>query len=398
MKDLPIIMLWKNNYINKYTLKGEYILLPNKDLNKGVTNNDNFIGSRAYTFLDSYVYMKNRSYNALYEKNKEILKIENDAIQTNSPKILYNAFIEQMRILDSVIVRIRDFTVRIRDDVEQSIDKLMPSTIELDNFQNSLDKITLMPRFKYVKYKITPIKYTNVIQFYNLYKNEIKEFCEIKDSISNLEKPLLHGRATEYLINTAMTYTNYSDSLLEMEEIKIMSKEKLIKILSFFQKKGELKMIIGQDFKTFQFYLKQYHILSKMTECIKPTITPDNQICINVDGSKYILSFNDYLVLYKHFSAMTKYMLDIINYYNSKFFNKIYAIQSNIELYRSIMRDVVDYANNKDAEIINESVYNDLYGMINGNTQADELLIDDTSDSEEDETLKSDSIDEDVIT
>ena len=52
-------------------------MLPNINM-KPNTGNNSIIGSRAYTFLDSYVYMKNQRYNAKYQKNKEILAIENN--------------------------------------------------------------------------------------------------------------------------------------------------------------------------------------------------------------------------------------------------------------------------------------------------------------------------------
>lgn len=363
-------------------------MLPNKNLNKGVTNTSNFVGSRAYTFIDSYVNMKNRNYNALYEKNKNIFKLENKAINTYSPKLLYDAFVEQMRILDSVVVRILDFTIRIREEVENNIASIMPSNQEIAEFSSALDKTTFLPMIKYVKYNIEPIEYTNLTQFFNLYKNEIKEFCSIKDMTANVNTPLLHSKATNFLTNTAAFYANNNDSLLDMEEIKVMTKQRLQKILTFFQKKNTIVSNVRNDFKTFQFYLKQYKILHMMTECIKPIIISYNQIDIDqinieVDSKRYLITFNDYIVLYKHFSAICKYLLDIINYYNNKFFNKIYAIQSNIEVYKSIMRDVIGYANTKDTDDLNESAFNDLYGMINGNSEADELLIDDTSDSED---------------
>ena len=47
-------------------------MIPNVKVKPNISNTNSIIGSRAYTFLDSYVYMKNQRYNAFYEKNKEI--------------------------------------------------------------------------------------------------------------------------------------------------------------------------------------------------------------------------------------------------------------------------------------------------------------------------------------
>ena len=356
----------------------------NMNLTKGSTSTNNFVGSRAHTFIDSYIYMKNRNYNALYEKNKEILLLENDAIKYNSPKILYNAFFEQMKILYTVVYRMRDFSTRIKNDVMQNINLIMPNNTTILEFQYAIDKISLLPKFKYVKYNITPTKYANMTLFFNIFKNEIKEFCEVKDETANLSKPIIHSIATDFLINVTAEYTSFNDTMLEMEEIRIITIQKLINILNFFQRKSEIKHTISEDFKTYDYYLKQYKVLYDMTLLLKPTIE-ENNIIIDLGGKKYKLSFNDYLVLYKHFSAITKYLLDIVNYYNSKFFNKLYAIQSNIEVYRSIMVDVINYSKNEDVDTITETTnsFNDIYGMINGNDAAAEFLMDDVNDYEE---------------
>lgn len=359
-------------------------MIPNQKLHGGAITSPNFAGSRAYTFVDSYIYMKNRNYNALYEKNKEILLMENEAIKTNSIKILYDAFFEQMRILDTVVARMREFALKIKDDVISNVNIIMPDTETMLNFEQAISKIALLPKFKYVKYNIKPTEYADMSIFFNFFKNEIKEYCEIKDETSSISRPLLHSKATKFLTKLAIKYTNYSDSLLELEEIKIMTIQGLTNISNYFQKKYELKQMIVDDFKTYDYYLKQYKVLYNMTMLLKPDIF-GNDAELNINGAKYRLSFNDYLVLYKHFSAMTKYLLDIVNYYNSKFFNKIYGIQSNIEVYRSIMIDVIDYSKNKDVESFNEATnsFNDLYGIINGNDAATELLMDDVNDYEQ---------------
>lgn len=372
----------------------------NQNLSKGMTQSDNFVGSRAYTFVDSYIYMKNKNYNALYEKNKEILMLENDAIKYGSPKILYNAFFEQMRILDSVVARMKDFSIRIKDDVLSNINLIMPDNDLIEEFEESIDKIALIPKFKYVKYNIRSTKYADMAVFFNMFRNEIKEFCEIKDQSASISKPLLHGIATKFLTNIAIKYTNYNDSVLEIEEIKIVTIQKLIDILNFFQKKSQIKQIITEDFKTYDYYLRQYKVLYNITVLLEPTID-GNDILINVQGKKYKLTFNDYIALYKHFSAISKYLLDIVNYYNSKFFNKLYAIQSNIEVYKNIMQDVIDYAKNKDVDTINETTnsFNDIYGMINGNSAAMDFLMDDVNDYEDiiDDENESDNMQPDEV-
>lgn len=373
----------------------------NQNLSKGMTQSDNFVGSRAYTFVDSYIYMKNKNYNALYEKNKEILMLENDAIKYGSPKILYNAFFEQMRILDSVVARMKDFSLRIKGDVISNINLIMPDNDLILEFEESIDKVALLPKFKYVKYNIKSTKYADMAMFFNMFRNEIKEFCEIKDESAAISKSLLHGIATKFLTNVAMKYTNYNDSVLELEEIKIVTLQKLINILNFFQKKSQIKQTISEDFKTYDYYLRQYKVLYEITILLEPIIE-GNDIIIEVQGKKYKLTFNDYLVLYKHFSAIAKYLLDIVNYYNSKFFNKLYAIQSNIEVYRNIMRDVVNYAKNEEIDIISETTnsFNDMYDMINGNDAAAEFLMDDVNDYEDtidDENEQPDNIESDTI-
>ena len=115
------------------------------------------------------------------------------------------------------------------------------------------------------------------------------------------------------------------------------------------------------------------------------------------------MTFNDYLILYKHISAMVKYLLEIVNLYNSKFFNKIYAMQTNIQVYKSIMDDVILYVHNKEREITNKDEtdvdfignnmvessyefmdqYKSVYDLINGNDEADMLLLDNSEDNEE---------------
>ena len=45
-----------------------------------------------------------------------------------------------MRILDSVVVRMRESSLRIKDDVLNTINLIMPSTSDIQRFEDALDK------------------------------------------------------------------------------------------------------------------------------------------------------------------------------------------------------------------------------------------------------------------
>lgn len=326
-------------------------MLPNIKIKPNVSTTNSIIGSRAYTFLDSYVYMKNQRYNAMYEKNKEILAIENNAISLKSASILHSAFNEQAKILDSIVLRIRNFTMRIKPDILENINLLIPSNSALTEFELAIAEVSDIPRMKYVKYDINPIKYENMASFLNLYRQEIKYFTDIKTQTVNKTNPFIRDRATQYLIDTAMQHANVSTELLEMENIRILNYSKLKSISHFFIHKTEFTSVINRDFKTFLFYLRQYSKLRDLVAEMDPIEQRDGSVLLK-NASKSI-SFNDYFVLYKHFADMIKYMIKIISYHEQQFFNKIYALQGNIESYASIVNEVLDYKEKK--ESLNES-------------------------------------------
>ena len=324
-------------------------MLPNVSIKPNISTSQSIIGSRAYTFLDSYVYMKNQRYNAFYEKNKQILAIENNAISIKSANVLYNAFMEEARMLDSIVIRIRNFALRIKPDVIENINILVPDYETISLFDNAISTNQDIPRMKYIHYDIKPIVYENMASFINLYRMEINTFTSIKTQTANKGNPFIKDKAAKYLINTAMQHANSATELLEMESIKIMNLSKLKSISEFFKHKNKFISTITRDFKTFQFYLRQYSGLREITSLMKPTEMSNGNVLVN--GSSKPITFNDYFVLYKHFNSMIRYMINIISYHEQQFFNKIYALQSNIENYISIMNDVIEFnENNKPNE------------------------------------------------
>lgn len=352
-------------------------MLANIKLSPTTNSSNSVIGSRAYTFLDSYIYMKNQKYNAMYEKNKEILAIECNALSLKSANILYNAFTEQCKILDSLIIRVRNFALRIKPDVIENLRLLMPSNSAIDEFLEVISSPADIKRYKYVRYNIKPIKYENMASFMNLYKQEIKYFTDLNTQTMNKEDPFIRNKAAAYLINTAYEHANLNTELLEMENIKIINPAKLKSIYTFFKRKNTYITTVNQDFKTFIFYLRQYSGLRDIITSMRPTETRNELISLNISSGKQI-TFNDYFVLYKHFSSMIKYMIKIIGYHEQQFFNKIYALQNNIESYVSILNDVLDNAKNRDEdneESLHET-FEDVYSLVNGNDQAKQLLND----------------------
>ena len=334
-------------------------MIPNVSIKPNTNNTNSIIGSRAYTFLDSYVYMKNQRYNALYEKNKEILAIENNAISIKSANILYNAFMEEARILDSIVIRIRNFALRIKPDIIENINILIPSMNAINDFDNAISMTPNIPKYKYIHYNISPIMYENMASFINLYKMEINAFTAINTQSVNKDNPFIRDKATQYLIEIAKERSNVNKEMLEMEQIKIINPGRLKNISKFFRHKNQYISTINNDFKTFQFYLRQYSGLREITSLMKPTELRNGDVLLS--GSSKAISFNDYFVLYKHFHAMIKYMISIISYHEQQFFNKIYGLQSNIESYVNIVNEVLDYAEkmnrnkSEEDESLNES-------------------------------------------
>lgn len=328
-------------------------------------SNVNGIVSRSSTFIDSYIYMRNTRYNAMYEKNKEILAIENDAIKSRNAKYLYNAFLEQYRILDTVVTRIRNFTFTVKQDVLNNIEEIFPSSDTIDEYKAAVDRATNIPAFKYIQYNIKPIKYKSMQSFAGMFNLELNELL---DPLRNRNDILANSAATDYLQDILTNYNNYEDGLLKLEEMKVMTSGKLMSVYNFFIKRFRIKHIINSDFKTFQFYLRQYNTFDSMVDKLNPETL--NNGMVKVNGK--IISFNDYVVVYKHFSSMMKYILNIVSYYDSQFFNKIYAIQSNISTYKSIMNYVIDYVNalNNDRE----EPASQAYGIMTESITTDKII------------------------
>ena len=144
-------------------------MIPNKNINPQFNKADDLVSSRAYTFLDSYIYMRNGKYNALYNANKEILAIEREALDKQSAEILYYALTEQTKMLNTVVIRIRNFAQNIRGDVIQNLQTIIPEADEMRKFEEALKASNPYPQ-KVVNYKISPIEYPNMAVFYSLFK------------------------------------------------------------------------------------------------------------------------------------------------------------------------------------------------------------------------------------
>ena len=230
----------------------------------------------------------------------------------------------------------------------ENINILVPSMNAINDFDNVISTTPNIPRYKYIHYKISPIEYENMASFINLYKAEINGFTAINTQSVNKDNPFIRDKATQYLIQTAREKSNVNKEMLEMEEIKILNQGRLKNISNFFRHKSQFISTINKDFKTFQFYLRQYSGLREITSLMKPTELRNGDVLLS--GSNRSISFNDYFVLYKHFHAMIKYMISIISYHEQQFFNKIYGLQSNIESYANIVNEVLDYAEKIDRE------------------------------------------------
>ena len=344
---------------------------------KPIINSD-LSQSRAYTFIDSYIYMRNNKYNALYEKNKNILKIEAEAIREQSASMLYNAFIEQTRILDSTIARIRSFALNIRNDVINSIRAELPDLKELDKFNEYLKDNS--PAIMYTIYKIEPIEYNDMRVFFAKARKELINLIDINTETSNVERPLIHSEASDFLIK-AMSYADYNHGLLTSENIVVMKLSNLVNLTKGFVKGEFMLNKIQKYFTMFDMYLKSYVMLQDLVDMLKPTQIGDRIILKDVRQKS--ISFTDYLVIYKHFVNMVKYMLDIISFYDSKFFNKIYAIQSNIEMYNSLLVSIANAINENATDGILNSDVIDAHKLINGTYQAQLMLYDSANEPKE---------------
>ena len=329
-------------------------MIPNKNINPQFNKADDLVSSRAYTFLDSYIYMRNGKYNALYNANKEILAIEREALDKQSAEILYYALTEQTKMLNTVVIRIRNFAQNIRGDVIQNLQTIIPEADEMRKFEEALKASNPYPQ-KVVNYKISPIEYPNMAVFYSLFKRELKAYADIEDDKAPKDNPFIHTYATKFLIDSAEELAHINVDILSSEEFFITNLPKLIKIKEYFKKKQQIITGINRDFRTFYFYLRQFRMLQKVMATMNPTVMNDGRISV-AGCSKPLNSFSDYLIYYKHYTMMVKYLIDVVSTYDMKFFNKIYAIQSNIEVYRAVINSVVSryqtqMRNNESAEI-----------------------------------------------
>ena len=340
--------------------------------------------------------MKNQRYNALYEKNKEILAIENNAITLKSASVLYNAFMEEAKILDSIVMRIRSFALKIKPDVLENINLLIPATSALDKFDDIISDTTNIPKMIYVYYNIQPITYENIMVFVNLYKRDLKSFINIDPNTGITQDPFHRNDSANYLKEIAMERANTANDLLEMEEVRVITPSKLHSISLFFKQKSRFLSTIVRDFKTFQFYLRQFSRIKELTEAIKPKELVNGNILVgNIDKE---IDFNTYFAIYKHFSAMLRYLINIVAYHESKFYTKIYGLQANIESYTSIINAVLDHTESRNTNkssdnSINEAYYDgyinsdelDAHNLINGNHAAHMLLYDNAEDIREED-------------
>ena len=96
---------------------------------------ESLISSRAYTFMDQYMYARNSRHNVIYDKNKTILEKEHNAIVNKSAFMLYDSFAEQIGVLDTIMVRIRNFTFTIKTDLISNIKQIMPSASQLNDYK-----------------------------------------------------------------------------------------------------------------------------------------------------------------------------------------------------------------------------------------------------------------------
>jgi hypothetical protein len=365
-------------------------MIPDIKFNKTSENIDTVTDSRSYMFLDSYINMRNRNYNALYEKNKETLLMESEAISQKNPFILYSAFLSQLKVLDNIVIRIRNFSIVSQKDILNNINEILPSQEMISIYDIALSSLNIQEPIKVISYDIKPIKYSSVMKLNNLCKIEIDGFCKLKNDKTNYDNPLIFDALTSFVKDNIGNNITNEDSMLLNEQIKIMRPNQYKEISAYFNKRAQIRNTIMMDFKTLYFYLIEFRILQKIADMMRPEIKSENgKEYISIGNNNGKLTFTDYMVLYKHLSSLTKTMLDIVNYYNNRFYNKVYMIQSNITSYKSIMQDVINiYKVRKNKEpsekplseagydgFINSSEY-DGHSLINGNHQANMLLID----------------------
>lgn len=316
---------------------------------KPINRTNSIAGSRSYTFLNSYIYRKNQRYNALYERNKDVLRMENDAIQSKSANLLFDAYKQQVETLDSLVIRIRNYSMLIKPDVMRNIQLLFPTKKETEKFDYAIATYSRFPKMRIIHYDVKPLTYPNMATFMNLYKREIDKYVQVDMESQTTSVPKIYDYTANFLIKESQKQKKSTMELLEMEDIRIIRAHNLPNISVFFKRLNRIQSSINVSFKAFQFYLRQYKKLNEFVQLMKPRQLLNGNVIIG--DAKKAISFNDYFILYKHFTSMIKYMIDIVAYNEAQFFNKIYALQANIESYKSVMDKVNDGIDDDEVDI-----------------------------------------------
>ena len=137
-----------------------------------------------------------------------------------------------------------------------------------------------------------------------MFNQEYRELLNV-DSGSSQTDTLSVGKATNYLIHVMNTYKTVYDGLLAIEKITLCTHSKRMFILNYFKERTQITAMVTRDFRTYQFFLKQFRGFYDMAEKIKPVIKHGLIYLNNKE-----ISFTDYLTIYKHFSSMMKYIVD----------------------------------------------------------------------------------------
>lgn len=336
--------------------------------------------SKAYNYSDSILYMKNRRSNIMYEKNREILEVENDAITNRSPSKLFKAFLLQARMLQVIVYRIREYTFNERPKIIDKISSVLPSNLDIAKFHKALSTFKDIHFLKIAEYEVLPIRYKNMTIFDSLFRKEIQDFCKTKKG-----SILTHSPATDFLKRDLMPLANYNDAMLDTESVRDLQPSELSSMVSSLGMRNSLIQMINNDFKTFWIFLMKFNFFHKTLNMLLPKVE-NNMVVVNTPNCRP-LTFNEYMVLYKHFSAIIKYLIDIVNLYETTFFNKIFAIQSNIASYKSIMYDVISYSN-ENLKTVSESFDGVVDNNINGLNQANMFVYSDSIEDISEEELK----------
>ena len=367
-------------------------MLPSVTLNKAAEN-PNLIGSRAYTFLDAYAHERNYRYNFMYEQYKEILAIENNAIQLHNPEILYEALIKHAKLTDSIIDRVRKFVINIKQDVLTNVQQIMPSTDKVNEWDEVINAHKSIMHIKYIDYHVSPIIYPAINDFFNLFKQELGQ-CISYSNTDNMATPQ-HTTATSFLLINGARYSTINNELLNMETIKSLNLSRAINIINFFKHKAQVVQTINADFTTIRVFLYQFKFLQKLIDSLKPVMGKDG-FYTGIDGNNTIITFDTYMMIYRHSVSILRYLIDMVNNYDKKFFCKIQAVQSNIGTYKALLSDA-PVSDVSEVEPQTESVDDEGYNnLVDGKSQAAGLLMDETKEEEE-EVYPKDILTEDKI-